>query len=77
MHKLACRLRTACALMASQALETLSTLDPDVLVGPTEAEVRTFIHDFVTADHDKDIRSFGAFALDEFVGKDVYTLIVD
>ena len=46
------RPRTACALAAFAALESLSVLEPDILLGPTEAEIRTFIHDFVTADHD-------------------------
>ena len=52
--------------MVRQALEAESVMgEPAMKVAPIEGELRTYAHDIVRANHDKDFRSLAAFPLAE------------
>ena len=64
--------------LASDVKDHLTTpASPEEMLLPTEVEIRHFAHDFVTRDHDKDVRSFGALTPARLAGYALYTLSVD
>ena len=78
VHRLAATYREALLHAALAALGQLAPLsNPDELITASESEVRLFAHDFVTRDHDKDVRCLGAFLLPDLAGLDLYVLAVD